>query len=313
MASKSRTTLLLNWYANPYHTPIFAAKTLGYYEEEGIKLAILETTDPSDVTEIVGLGNVDFGLKAMIHTLAARAKGFPVTSIATLLDEPPTGLLALKSSGIRAFHDIVGKKIGYVGEFGKRIIDDLAKLAGIDPNSYESVRVGMNVVDAIARGKIDAGIGFINFQQVELEKMCGESILLRLDQLAGLGCCCFCSIQYIVPDRMIQEEREKIEAFLRATQRGAAFTTEQPENAYDLLCQAKPQLRTEMYQKIFMRSLPFFSRTLLNVERDWNKVSRFGKHLKILDPAFDVRTCYTNDFLPEKPHCDLEPIACCQA
>ncbi len=99
MAIKTKTTLLLNWYANPYHTPIFAAKALGFYENEGIKLAILETTDPSDVTEIVGVGSVDFGLKAMIHTIAARAKGFDVTSIATLLDEPPTGLLTLNPAG----------------------------------------------------------------------------------------------------------------------------------------------------------------------------------------------------------------------
>jgi ABC-type nitrate/sulfonate/bicarbonate transport system substrate-binding protein len=310
MAIKTKTTLLLNWYANPYHTPIFVGKALGFYEKEGIKLAILETTDPTDVTEIVGLGNVDFGLKAMIHTIAARAKGFDVTSIATLLDEPPTGLLALESSGIRTFHDIVGKRIGYIGEFGKRIIDDLAKLAGIDPKSYESVRVGMHVVDAIGRGKIDAGIGFINFQQVELEALYGKAIWLRLDQLAGLGCCCFCSIQYIIPDRMLKET-ETVEGFLRATQRGAAFTTEHPEEAFELLCQAKPQLRTEIFQKIFIRTLPFFSRTLLNVERDWNKVCRYAKHLEILNPAFDINTCYTNKYLPEKPHSDLEPIACC--
>ncbi len=307
---KTRTTLLLNWYANPYHTPIFVAKALGFYDEEEIKLAILETTDPSDVTEIVGLGNVDFGLKAMIHTIAARAKGFDVTSIATLLDEPPTGLLTLESSGIRTFHDIVGKRIGYIGEFGKRIIDDLAKLAQIDPKSYESVRVGMNVVDAIGRGKIDAGIGFINFQQVELEALYGKALLLRLDQLAGLGCCCFCSIQYIVPDRML-ENPEIIESFLRATQRGTAFTTENPEEAFEILCEAKPQLRTEMHKKIFMRTLPFFSRTLLNVERDWNKVCRYAKHLDILSPDFEIQSCYTNRFLPESPHSDLKPIACC--
>lgn len=312
MANKTRTTFLLNWYANPYHTPIFAAKTLGFYEQEGIKLAILETTDPSDVTEIVGLGNVDFGLKAMIHTIAARARGFNITSIATLLDEPPTGLLALESSGIRTFHDIVGKRIGYVGEFGKRIIDDLAKLAGIAPNSYESIRVGMNVVDAIGRGNIDAGIGFINFQQVELEALYGKALLLRLDQLAGLGCCCFCSIQYIVPDRMLKEP-ETIQGFLRATQRGAAFTTERPEEAFELLCELKPQLRTETYKKIFIRTLPFFSRTLINVERDWNKVCKYGKHLAILDQSFDIHACYTNSFLPKTPHTDMEPIACCLA
>ncbi len=306
----SRTTLLLNWYANPYHTPIYVAHSLGYYQEEGIKLAILEPSDPSDVTEIVGLGYVDFGVKAMIHTVAARAKGYPLTSIGTLLDEPPTGLIALKSSGINSFQDIVGKRVGYIGEFGKIIIDDLAKLAGIAPSSYETVRIGMNVTDAICRDLIDTGIGFINFQRVELEHLRGETVFLRLDQLAGLGCCCFCSIQFIVPERILAQP-ELVKSFLNATQRGAAFTTEYPDEAYERLCQAKPQLRTPMYHTIFMRTLPFFSRTLLNVERDWNKVARFGRHLGVINESFDVSTCYTNNLLPKMPHSDLQPIACC--
>ncbi|STY28786.1 thiamine biosynthesis protein NMT-1 [Legionella wadsworthii] len=306
----TRTTLLLNWYANPYHTPIFVAQSLGYFQQEGIKLAILEPTDPSDVTEIVGMGHVDFGVKAMIHTLAARAKGYPVTSIGTLLDEPPTGLIALKSSGIHSFQDIVGKRVGYIGEFGKIIIDNLAQLAGINPTSYETVRIGMNVTDAICRDLIDTGIGFINFQKVELEHLRGDTVFLRLDQLAGLGCCCFCSIQFIVPERMLKNP-EMIQAFLKATQRGAAFTTENPDEAYELLCRAKPQLRTPMYHTIFIRSLPFFSRTLFNVERDWAKVGQFGKHLGIIDDSFAVASCYTNEFLPKVPHSDLEPIACC--
>ena len=60
------------------------------------------------------------GFKAMIHTLAAKARGFPVTSIGSLLDEPFTGVVYLKDSGISTdFHSLKGKKIGYVGEFGK--------------------------------------------------------------------------------------------------------------------------------------------------------------------------------------------------
>ncbi len=306
---KSRTTLLLNWYANPYHTPIFVAKALGYYDEKNIQLAILEPTDPSDVTEIVGLGKVDFGVKAMIHTVAARAKGYDVTSIGTLLDEPPTGLIALKSSGIKTFQDIAGKRIGYIGEFGKKIIDDLAKLAKIPADSYETVRIGMNVTDAICRNIIDAGIGFINFQCVELEYLRGEINFLRIDELADLGCCCFCSVQFIVPDEMLKQP-ELIKNFLHATQRGARFTTEKPDEAYELLCQMKPNLRTEMYHKIFIRSLPFFSRTLLNVDRDWKKVGGYAGHLGIVDSNFDIKTCYNNDYFPMKLHADLEPVGC---
>ncbi len=306
----TRTTLLLNWYANPYHTPIFVAEQLGFYSQENIKLAILEPADPSDVTELVGLGTVDFGVKAMIHTVAAIAKGYPVTSIGTLLDEPPTGLIALKASGIRSFQDIVGKRVGYIGEFGKKIIDDLSELAGIDPMSYQAVRIGMNVTDAICRDVIDTGIGFINFQRIELEQRKGETVFLRLDQLAGLGCCCFCSIQFIVPQQTLQQP-ELVQGFLKATLRGMAFTTEQPEEAYELLCVAKPQLRTPMYQKVFIHTLPFFSRTLHNVERDWNKVGCYTQHLQIIDKNFLIDQCYTNEFIPKIPHSDLKPIACC--
>ena len=74
----------------------------------------------ADVTEIIGSGKVDLGFKAMIHTLAAKARGFPVTSIGSLLDEPFTGVVYLKDSGITTdFRTLKGKKIGYVGEFAK--------------------------------------------------------------------------------------------------------------------------------------------------------------------------------------------------
>ena len=52
------------------------------------------------VTEIIGSGKVDMGFKAMIHTLAAKARRFPITSVGSLLDEPFTGVAYLKDSGI---------------------------------------------------------------------------------------------------------------------------------------------------------------------------------------------------------------------
>ena len=238
-ACKTRTTLLLNWYANPYHTPIFAAKALGFYEEEGIELAILEPDDPSDVTEIVGLGNVDFGLKAMIHTIAARAKGFQVISIGTLLDEPPTGLV---SKNIGAFEELAGKRVGYIGHFGKVIVDDLFSQAGLKPSDYKAVRVGMHLVEAIKRDEVDTGIGFINFQKVEIEEAYGKAEFLRIDELAGLGCCCFCSVMIISHERHVEQDPERMRSMMRATQRGAAFTTENPEKAYAAFCAYRPKL-----------------------------------------------------------------------
>jgi ABC-type nitrate/sulfonate/bicarbonate transport system substrate-binding protein len=295
----NKTTFLLNWYANPYHTPIFVAKELGWLQEEGLDLAVLETTNPSDVTEIVGEGSVSLGLKAMIHILAAKDRGIDLKSVGTLLNEPPTGLIHRTSAGINKFEDIVGKKVGYIGHFGKVMIDDLAKQAGIPQGSYETVRVGMNVSAAIMRGDVDTGVGFTNFQRLELEAMTGEPVsMLRIDELNNLGCCCFCSVMYVANGAFYEKNPDVIAAFMRAMRRGTDLTIEHPDEAWKLMLRANPRLDTPMYTKIYQRSLPYFSRDLLNVQRDWAKVGQFCKHLGVLETKFDVEEVYTNDLVP---------------
>ncbi|WP_257284954.1 ABC transporter substrate-binding protein [Endozoicomonas sp. SESOKO1] len=309
MIATPRLSLLLNWYANPYHTPVFMAHHLGFYKEEGLAPAIMETTDPSDVTDLICQNKVDIALKAMIHTYAARAKGYKVVSAGTLFHEPPTGLIFLKSSGIKGFDDIRGKRIGYIGRFGKIIIDDLARRANIKPDAYETIRVGMNITDAIVQGKVDAGMGIGCFQQVELEQVSGkETGMLRVDELAGLGCCCFCSILFLVNEAYLANNRENVRRFMRATLRGTQWTLENPEKAYALLCEQIPRLRTETFRKIYISCLPYFSRDLVNVDRDWEKVGLYAQQLGITDETMDCHSCYTNEFLPERPYSTFEPL-----
>lgn len=50
-------------------------------------------------------------------------------TVSSLLDEPFTGVVYLKESGITSdFRTLKGKRIGYVGEFGKIQIDELVRI-----------------------------------------------------------------------------------------------------------------------------------------------------------------------------------------
>lgn len=160
-------------------------------------------------------------------------------------DTSGLGLIFKESSGIKEFKDIVGKRVGYIGHFGKVMIDDLARQAGIDTTSYTTVRVGMNVVDAILRGDIDTGIGFTNFQRIELEQLSGEKVgMLRIDELDGLGCCCFCSVMFVASDKYFVENKDVVAGFLRATRRAMDITIEHPDVAWEIMCRSNPRLRT---------------------------------------------------------------------
>ncbi|EFR02187.1 hypothetical protein MGYG_05190 [Nannizzia gypsea CBS 118893] len=301
--STDKITFLTNWHATPYHAPLYLAQKKGYFQDEGVKVAILEPNDPSDVTEIIGSQKVDLGFKAMIHTLAAKARNFPVLSIGSLLDEPFTGVVYLKDSGITTdFRSLKGKRIGYVGEFGKIQIDELTKYYGMTAEDYTAIRCGMNVSKAIIQGDIDAGIGLENVQMVELEEWLvsqnrprSDVQMLRIDELAELGCCCFCSILYIGNEKFISENPEKVKKFMKAVKRATDYVLEKPEAAFEEYIDMKPIMNTAVNRKIYERSYAYFSKDLKNVARDWEKVTKYGKRLGVLDESFKPN--YTNEFL----------------
>ncbi|ODQ64041.1 pyrimidine precursor biosynthesis enzyme [Nadsonia fulvescens var. elongata DSM 6958] len=312
--NKQQITFLLNWQATPYHAPIYLAQSKGYFKEEGIDVAILEPSNPSDVTELIGTGKADLGLKAMIHTLAAKARNYPVTSIGSLLDEPFTGILYLEESGITDFQSLKGKRIGYVGEFGKIQLDELTKHYGMTPDDYTAVRCGMNVARDIIDGSIHAGIGIENVQQVMLEehlKSQGKdprgAKMMRIDELACLGCCCFCTILYIGNDDWLAAHPKETEAFMRAIKRATDYVINDPNEAFSDYCRFKTEMGTDLNQRIFERSFAYFSATLHNVHRDWKKVTAYGKRIEVLDPDFVAN--YTNKYLGwEEPEDNQDPL-----
>ncbi|EFP84431.2 protein NMT1 [Puccinia graminis f. sp. tritici CRL 75-36-700-3] len=301
--STDKISVLLNWHATPYHLPIFVAQSKGYFAKEGIKVAILEPNDTSDVTELIGSGKADLGCKAMIHTLAGKARGFPIKSIGTLMDEPFTGVIYLEGSGITSdFKSLKGKRIGYVGEFGKIQIDELTKYYGMTSEDYTAVRCGMNVSKGIIEGTIDAGIGLENIQQVELEEWCkannrpaSDVKMLRIDELAELGCCCFCSILYIANEDWLKAHPKEAGAFMRAVKAGADDMFADPRASWAEYCKVKPVMNTPLNRLMFDRSFNYMSQDLSNVSRDWNKVTNYSKRLEIVPADFVAN--YTNEFV----------------
>ncbi|KAK3626443.1 Glycylpeptide N-tetradecanoyltransferase [Elasticomyces elasticus] len=184
-------------------------------------------------------------------------------------------------------------------------IDELTSQYGMAPTDYTAVRCGMNVSKAIIKGEIDAGIGLENVQMVELEEWLASQDrpksdvqMLRIDELAELGCCCFCSILYIGNEKFLAENPERVCAFMRAVKRATEYVLAEPENAFDEYVDFKPVMGTPLNRKIFERSFAYFSKDLKNVARDWEKVTRYGKRLGVLSESFKPN--YTNEYLDWK-------------
>lgn len=82
---------------------------------------------------------------------------------------------------------------------------------------------------------------------------------------------------------------------MRAVKRATDDVLADPAAAYAEYIDVKPIMGTDVNRKIFERSFAYFSRDLKNVQRDWTKVTNYGKRLGILDADFVAN--YTNKFL----------------
>ena len=154
----------------------------------------------------------------------------------------------------------------------------------------------------ILEGTIDCGIEFECIQQVELEealkeqgKDSNDAKMLRIDKLAELGCCCFCTILYIANDKFIAENPQAVKKFLKAIKRATDYMLAHPREAWAEYGNFKPTMQTDLNTKKFQRCYAYFSESLYNVHRDWRKVNNYGKRLDILPENYVPN--YTNEYL----------------
>lgn len=99
----------------------------------------------------------------------------------------------------------------------------------------------------------------------------------------------------IANDAFIAANPEKVRAFMRAVKRATDHVLASPAQAYETYIDIKPQMASAVNRKIYERSYAYFSKDLKNVERDWKKVTAYGKRLGVLGEDFMPN--YTNEFL----------------
>src|SRR2546427_11659592 len=108
-------TVALEWFLNPDHLPIVAAKEKGYFREEGMELSILIPTVPEESLDLVAHGKADFGVGEQTNIIQARAHGQPLICIGPLLAHPVGCLSYLKNGPFQRPENLRGKGAGGPG------------------------------------------------------------------------------------------------------------------------------------------------------------------------------------------------------
>ena len=242
-------TFVLDWTPNTNHTGIYVADSLGYYEEAGIKLTIVQPPEDG-ATPMVASGKAQFGVdfQDYLAPVFSSEDQMPVAAVAAILQHNTSGIISLKENGIES-------------------------PKGLEGMNYATW--SLPIEQAMLENVVEADGG--NFDQVNLipEYVTDEAAALQQDidaiwvyyawagiatELAGLDTNMwyfkdinpvfdYYSPVIIANTDYLSDSPDTAKAFLDATRRGYEYAIENPDAAADLLCEAVPELDSELVHK----------------------------------------------------------------
>jgi NitT/TauT family transport system substrate-binding protein len=234
--STSTLDFQLNWEPNGFQAPYFLARERGYYEEEGLDVRFVEGHGSPFAAEEAARGRADIGLAGASAVLAKQSEGFDPVAVAAVTKKTPAAVYTLRDTfggPLERPEQLAGRTVApsatktrlLAAQFLENVgIRDEVDLLDVDPNTHH--RVEHKVLD----GSVDAAVGVVtNGLELELEHDRAADELPIGDSLDVYG-------MTLVTNREFADgEGDRLRAFLRATARGWADATADPDAAIEAL------------------------------------------------------------------------------
>jgi NitT/TauT family transport system substrate-binding protein len=149
-------SLQLQWFVQAQFGGYYAAKDLGFYEEECIDITILEGGVDIVPQTVLAQGGADFAISWVPKALASREQGAGIVDVAQVFQRSGTLQVSWADSGITSPEDFAGKKIGNWGFGNEYEVFAAITKVGLDPaTDVELVQQQFDMVALLSR-EIDA-------------------------------------------------------------------------------------------------------------------------------------------------------------
>jgi NitT/TauT family transport system substrate-binding protein len=259
-------TLQLDWKANAQFAGPIVAKEAGWYQEAGLDVTIRpadENTDP--VTEVVnhpgwiGVGEADI-------LLVARTKGQPIKAFAAMFQSTPLVLMTLKSSGLKTFTDLRGKRIGLHSD-SQKAIDVLLSFNHMTRGEVTIVEVPYNL-DLFLQGKVDAMQGYSVDEAVDLT-LRGHPV--NLVPMSENGYVAYAEVLF-ANEKFLESDPNTIATFLSVTNRGWEHAVHEPDQTARMIVTKYLAGADPAYQEASLRAIaPLLNSEIHGSRLGWMK------------------------------------------
>ncbi|MBS7220252.1 MAG: ABC transporter substrate-binding protein [Clostridiales bacterium] len=227
--------IVLDWYPNAVHSFIYVAMEKGYYEDEGLNVNVQFPSNTNDAISLTAAGQADAGLYYQTNTVSTAAnQNIPIKVIGTVVQHPLNIVMSMGERGIKGAKDLKGKIVGYPGTPGNEVfIKAMMEHNGLKYEDVTMQDVGFDLNTALITGNVDAVIGaYINHEYPTLIQ---EGYDVTYFDITDEGIPDYEELVLVTGEKQIEEESDKLEAFIRASKKGFEDMKKDPQAALDTL------------------------------------------------------------------------------
>lgn len=161
---KIHLSIMVGGVSKQIYLPNELTKQLGYFDQEGLDVTLIDQASGVSSENAVLSGQVDAGSGGYNHTIELQAAGKNIECVVQLAIAPGEAVVVSTkaASQIHSISDLKGKNLG-VTELGgstQTLTTILLHNAGIAPDQvhFVSVGAGNTFIAALKQGRIDAGM-----------------------------------------------------------------------------------------------------------------------------------------------------------
>lgn len=273
--AQEKLTVLLDWFVNPDHGPLYVAQQRGEFAKRGLTVEFIAPADPNDPPKLVAAGKAPLAISYQPQLHLQVAAGLPLMRVGTLVATPLSSVVVLASSAIKSIADLKGRKVGFsVGGFEDALLGAMLEKHGLTLADVTLINVNFSLSPSLMAGQVDAVIGaYRNFElnQMDIEGRPGRAFYLEEE-----GVPAYDELILVANSNAIADPR--LRPFLDAIEAATQFMVNHPDAAWQLFIAANRDLDDELNRRAWRDTLPRFA--LRPAALDGARYDRFAAFLK---------------------------------
>jgi len=229
-------TFLLTFIPNIQFAPMYITIADGYFAEAGFDVSLEYLNEP-DVIDLIAADQRDFGVVSGEQVIIAASRARPITYVYEWFQQYPIGVVVPNDSDIATPEDLTGLPVGVPGRFGATYsgLTTLLSFAEMSESDIELNEIGFAAPEVFCLGAVQAAAVYINNEPLQIRNRAQQGDCNNVQDVTVIPVGEYVDLVsngIITSQKLVEEQPEKVQAFVSAYDAGLNAVINNPAQAY---------------------------------------------------------------------------------